>query len=217
MEMSIPDIESEYGIYPHSIAKSKYFYIINSGGKSYRLYPFVQGEENAERLFELNTAMCKNGVSVCRMLRTKDGSAFSALDGQLFILTVTPKGREPEPEGEEFLKCISLTAAFHKVLRGFEPPEELVGQTYAKGTRILKHIRGIVNRKNKLSEVDKIFCENYKMMCDLAENASETKALKSILSYPEKYILKRRHLSYKLEQPESCAFSCGPGIYDKAV
>ena len=38
MEMSIPDIESEYGIYPHSIAKSKYFYIINSGGKSYRLY-----------------------------------------------------------------------------------------------------------------------------------------------------------------------------------
>lgn len=173
MDNPIPDLEKEYGIKARSIAKSKYFYIINTGEHLYRLYPFAGEAEKAQHLYKLNRAALQGGAAVCPMLMTKSGEVAAFFEEQPFIITEVPKGVSPEPEGEDFLKTVSVMAVFHRVMRGFVP-DTAAELPYAKGMGTLKYIRGIINRKNKLSEIDKIFCENYEHMYMLAEKAAGT-------------------------------------------
>ncbi|MBQ6555894.1 MAG: hypothetical protein IJL89_11735 [Firmicutes bacterium] len=173
MDLPIPEL-SVYGISPRSIIKCKYFYIIVSEGKYYRLYPFTQSEEELRRLYALNTRLCEKGGAVCPIVCTLDGEPFSLFGEDRFILTKVPHGHEPDIENkEDFLKMTETMAAFHKQLRDIPVEGECPPLPYEKGLGTLKHIKGIINRKNKLSEIDKMFCENYPRVFACAQKAAE--------------------------------------------
>lgn len=173
MDFPIPEL-SVYGITPRSIIKSKYFYIIVSGGKYYRLYPFTQTEEELYTLYRLNTQLCGNGAPVCPMVCTKEGEPFSLYGEDRFILTKAPHGHTPDIENkDDFLGMIKTAAVFHKELRKIPVEGECPPLPYEKGLGTLKHIKGIINRKNKLSEIDKMFCENYPQVFACAQKAAE--------------------------------------------
>ncbi|MBO5560106.1 MAG: hypothetical protein J6A07_00480 [Firmicutes bacterium] len=173
MDFPIPEL-SVYGLSPRSIIKSKYFYIIVSGSGYYRLYPFVQSEEELRVLFSLNKRLYENGTAVCPVVCTQEGEPFSLYGEDKFILTKVPHGQSPDIENKrDFLKMTELAAKFHKELKLIPVSGECPPLPYEKGLGTLKHIKGIINRKNKLSEIDKLFCENYPRVFACAQRAAE--------------------------------------------
>lgn len=173
MDFPIPEL-SVYGITPRSIMKSKYFYIIVSGSKYYRLYPFTQTEEEVRRLYALNLQLCESSAPVCPMVCTTEGEPFSLYGEDRFILTRTPHGHTPDIENKsDFLGMIKAAALFHKELRKIPVEGECPPLPYEKGLGTLKHIKGIINRKNRRSEIDRMFEENYARVSACAKKAAD--------------------------------------------
>lgn len=175
MDFPIPNLELNYNIKPRSIIKSKYFYIIACGGSLYRLYPFMQDTEQAEILFELSNNLIKNsGVSLCPIISTTEHKVCSEFEQQPFILTIVPKGYEPDlNKKEDFGAMVKLVGAFHNGLRAAPLNTVCPILPYEKGLHTLANIKKTINRKNKLSEIDKLFCENYSTVYTLAETAAD--------------------------------------------
>ncbi|MBR6401146.1 MAG: hypothetical protein IKS17_08015 [Firmicutes bacterium] len=176
MELPIPDMEAVYGIRPRSIIKSKYFYIMTANDGIYRLYPMLCGSAQCGVLACLNEGLCADGTAVCPIVKTLGGESFAELDEQLFMLTRVPAGRAPDINNSaDVLKSAALLGRFHRGLRRF--PAECdadISVPYKKGLAALKNMKSIINRKNKRSETDKLFLENYAAVLALAENAVDT-------------------------------------------
>lgn len=174
MEHQIPDIEADYGIRAVHIIKNKYFYIINAKNAVYRLYPFSQGSEELIKLYEANRLLVSGGAPVYPMLTALDGRLCTEAGEKIFMLTLAQKGREPSPANKSDVRQMLLSAArVHKILRACPTEAADTSAPYQKGAAVLTHIRSIINRKNKLSDIDKLFMKNYESALGAAKNAAE--------------------------------------------
>lgn len=174
MEKLIPDIETVYGIKPRSVIKSKYFYIISANGRLYRLYPLSDDAEKNAALVRLNAECRALGAPVCPVVKTLAGEAVTLFEECQYMLTLVPRGRTPDIQlPSDMLETAAALGAFHRALKKFPVSDGEIAAPYKKGLAALKNIKSIINRKNKRSETDKLFLENYNAVFSLAQNAAD--------------------------------------------
>lgn len=166
MEGNIAEIAESFGLKPHKINKSKYFYILSCREGQYRLYSPSMSVEDILILANIKACLTENNISTDKLVFINQ-LPYIIYNEQPYIALKTVDGNCLDfGNKKQLLDCVYSIGCMNRALMGITPLKGY-NSHYTKGAARLKEIKSIINRKNKPINVDVLFMKNYKLMYEL--------------------------------------------------